>query len=277
MLNVLNLLLPIGAQKPFTLLHAGDTHLTYADERDGTRKTELAAKRARVFPHAEENLAELGRLQKAEQCPIVHSGDLIDFVSEKNLETVRRFTGEHDCFAAAGNHEFSLYVGEAFEDAAYRNRSLAKVQAAYTNDIRMAARVMNGVKLIALDNGYYRFEEEQLDFLRRECAEGLPVILIMHTPLYSPALHDFMLNVRKAECGYLCGTPESEMGAYSEHRFIQQRPDEVTKETCRFIADCPFIRGLLTGHIHVDVCCPLPGGKPQYAIGLNSVGRVLVS
>lgn len=276
MLHILNLLLHVGAEKPFTLLHAGDTHLTRADARDGERKVTLAAKRTRVFPNADSYLKELGALQERENCPLVHSGDLIDFVSQANLEAVSEFTASHDCFMAAGNHEFSQYVGEAFEDAAYRSQSLAKVQAAFKNDIRMAARTVCGVKIVALDNGYYRFEEEQLDFLKRECSEHLPVILLMHTPLYTPALHDFMLNVRKSECGYLCGTPESEMHGYSEQRYIQQLPDAVTEEACRFISDCPEIRCLLTGHIHVDVACPLPNGKPQYAIGLDSVARISV-
>ena len=277
MLNTLNIMLHVGAEKPFTLLHAGDTHLTRADGRDGERKVTLAAKRARVFPNAEAYLKVLGELQIRENCPIVHSGDLIDFVSQANIEAAKAFTDEHDCFLAAGNHEFSQYVGEAFEDAAYRNQSLARVQAAFKNDIRMASRTVHGVKLIALDNGYYRFEEEQLDFLKRECADHQPVILIMHTPLYTSTLHDFMMNVRKTECGYLCGTPEGEMSLYSRQRYIQQLPDEVTLETCRFISECPEIRCLLTGHIHVDVCCPLPNGKPQYAIGLDSVGRISVS
>ncbi|MBQ9408187.1 MAG: metallophosphoesterase [Clostridia bacterium] len=276
MLNIRYTALSVGAKRPFTLLHAGDTHLTRADARDGERKVTLAEKRARVFPNAEAYLRELGELQSRENCPIVHSGDLIDFVSQPNLEAAKAFTDAHDCFMAAGNHEFSLYVGEAFEDAAYRNQSLEKVQAAFKNDIRMASRTLNGVKLVALDNGYYRFEEEQLTFLQRECAEGLPVILVMHTPLYTPALHDYMLHVRAAECGYLCGTPKEEMASYSQHRYIQQMPDEVTLETCRYIADCPQIRCLLTGHIHVDVYCPLVNGKPQYAVGLDSVGRITV-
>ena len=277
MLNILNIMATVGAREPFTLLHAGDTHLTRADERDGERKVVLAEKRARVFPNAETYFKELGEMQAAEGCPIVHSGDLIDFVSEKNLEAVREFTAAHDCFMSAGNHEFSLYVGEAFEDAAYRNQSLEKVQAVFDNDIRMASREINSVKLIALDNGYYRFEKEQLEFLKEQCAEHLPVILIMHTPLYTPALHSFMMNERKAGCGYLCGTPEAEMGAYTEHRFVQQRPDEVTLETCKYIEDSTEIRCLLTGHIHVDVFCPLTNGKPQYAIGLDSVGKVFVN
>lgn len=276
MLNVITVLLDIGADAPFRFIHAADTHLTFADERDDERKRILAQKRAKVFPNAAKYLEELGAMQEAENCPIVHSGDLIDFVSAQNLEEARAFTDRHDCFMAAGNHEFSQYVGEAFEDAAYRNQSLQKVQAVFKNDIRMAARVINGVKFVALDNGYYRFEKDQYEFLKRECAEGLPVILVLHTPLYTPFLHDFMLNVRRAECGYLCGTPEAEMANYSEMRFIQQRPDELTRETCAYIRDCPAIRCLLTGHIHVDVCCPLENGKPQYAIGLDSAARVMV-
>ena len=52
--------------------------------------------------------------------PIIHTGDLIDFVSLANLERAERFISENDCFTVAGNHEFSLYVGEAKEDAASR-------------------------------------------------------------------------------------------------------------------------------------------------------------
>ena len=276
MLNVLNLLLPFGLSAPVKLLHAGDTHLVYADERDDERKNVLAAKRARTFPNAAEYLEEIGKIASDEGRLIVHSGDLIDFVSVKNLEAAKAFTNAHDCFLAAGNHEFSQYVGEAVEDEAYRNQSLAKVQAAFKNDIRMASREVGGLLLVALDNGYYRFDEAQLKFLKSECARGLPVILILHTPLYTPWLHDFMLNVRKAECGYLCGTPEGEMGAYSRMRFLQQLPDETTLEACRFIDESPAIRCLLTGHIHVDVICPLGSGKMQYSIGLDSVARVTV-
>ncbi len=274
MLDVINLILPIGAKAPFTLLHAGDTHLTYADERDDARKNELAKRRARVFPNAAEYLDELGRLQKSENCPIVHSGDLIDFVSEANLDAAKAFTAAHDCFACAGNHEFSLYVGEAFEDEAYRNKSLKKVQAAFTNDIRMASREINGVLLVALDNGYYRFDEAQFAFLKRECACGLPVVLVMHTPLYTPELHSFMMNVRKAECGYLCGTPEPEMGSYSEHRFVQQRPDVITQKVCDYITGESAIRCILTGHIHANVACRLGNHITQYAIGLDAVERL---
>ena len=51
---------------------------------------------------------------------------------------------------------------------AYRNQSLAHVQESFTNDIRFASRVINGVKLIAIDDSYYRFDNPQLEKLKKK-------------------------------------------------------------------------------------------------------------
>ena len=273
-MNRIDLALDLGAAKPFQLLHATDTHLCLADDRDNERKRNLSQKRARVFPTAEANLEEISRAAKAYQCPVVYTGDLIDFVSCANLDAAKRFTEACDVFMAAGNHEFSQYVGEAFEDKAYREQSLEKVQGAFKNDIRASARVINGVKLIALDNGYYLFEPEQFAFLKEECKEKLPVILLLHTPLYTPALHRFMIEERKNPCGYLCGSPEELIVHYPPDRQRQQRPDECTLETIAFIKSCAQIRCILAGHIHVSVAGWVQPGLPQYALGLSEYAIV---
>lgn len=113
MLNILRTSVKIGIPAPFKLLHISDTHLAFADERDNKRKRELAEKRFRFFQNAEAFLAEAERYARENALTIAHTGDLIDFVSEANLDRARRFTAENDVFFAAGNHEFSLYVGEA--------------------------------------------------------------------------------------------------------------------------------------------------------------------
>ncbi|MBR7099221.1 MAG: hypothetical protein IKC59_07385, partial [Clostridia bacterium] len=48
--------LNIQTEQPIRLLHISDTHLTYADLRDGERKVALAQKRGKHFVHAEEIL-----------------------------------------------------------------------------------------------------------------------------------------------------------------------------------------------------------------------------
>jgi 3',5'-cyclic AMP phosphodiesterase CpdA len=227
-----------------------DTHLTYADLRDGERKVQLAQKRARWFPHAEEMLQLASEVSKSENVPILHTGDLIDFVSLANLEAVERFIAQNDCFFATGNHEFSLYVGEAKEDAAYRNQSLPAVQRVFKNDVRMASRVIGGVNFVALDNGYYLFESEQLAFLKNEVAKGLPVVLLLHNPLYEPKLHDLMMQ--HDSCSYLVAVPEELMSGYSADRFEQQRADATTLETVEYIKNETQIKAIIAGHLHKD-------------------------
>ena len=265
----LDLLIDIGAHQPFILLHASDTHLCHADKRDDERKNILAERRSRVFPKADEYLQEISSVAQDNSCPIVHTGDLIDFVSEANLDAARDFTRQNDVFLCAGNHEFSQYVGEAFEDKAYREQSLNKVQAVFTNNIRMSVRVFHGIKLLALDNSYYLFDNEQHAFLRRECDEGLPVILLLHTPLFTPELHAFMLEERKQPCGYLCGSSEDLLMHYTPDRRRQQTPDRITLDVIEYIKRSRNIRCILTGHIHTPVACCVEPDLPQYAIGLD--------
>lgn len=264
----------IGIEKPFTVLHASDTHITFADERDGDRKVRLSVDRTRCFTAASDNLQFLKNKAAAENKTIIYTGDLIDFVSELNIEKAKEFTDSVDIFMAAGNHEFSLYLGEEKEDAAYRNRSLPKVQTAFKNNLRYSSREINGVLFVALDNSYYLIEKEQLDFLKAECNRGLPVILCMHTPLYTRELYDFM---RKGESvpAYLMSVPEELMQDYSEDRFIQQRQDSLTAEAFDFIVNCDAIKALITGHIHKNYV-GLINGKIQIASDVSTLREICI-
>ena len=249
-MEIIKTAIPLGVETPFQILHLSDTHLTRANLRDGERKVKLAENRLSIFPEAEAVLQSACAAAKELQVPIIHTGDLIDFVSLANLEAAKNFIDENDCFIAAGNHEFSLYVGEAKEDAAYRNQSLTAVQAAFKNDIRMSSRIIGGVNFVALDNGYYLFEEKQFEFLKQEVEKGLPMILLMHTPLYEHALYEKMM--KQSPCAYLAGVPTELMKSYPTDRFQQQLADETTLEVMEYIKNQPLIKALITGHLHFN-------------------------
>lgn len=240
----------IGVNTPFSVVHISDTHLAYADMRDGERKVKLAESRSRCFPYAEDVLNQASKLSKENNIPVVHTGDLIDFVSFSNVERAKEFCDENDLFMAAGNHEFSLYLGEAKEDAEYRNQSLSFVQSAFNNDIRMSSRIINGVNFVVLDNGYYFFEEEQFVFLRNEVEKGLPVILLMHTPLYEKNLYDVMMG--HCDCAYLMGVPEELAECYPDDRKEQQFTDALTEKVMEYISEEKLIRGIIAGHEHIN-------------------------
>ncbi len=267
----------IGLPAPIRVLHASDTHLTHADARDGQRKVELAKSRLPGFPHANQKLAELGALSHELGLPIMHTGDLIDFVSLANLEAAKAFADSHDIFMATGNHEFSLYVGEAWEDADYRNQSLDAVQACYKNDIRMSSRIeRNGdaaVNFVALDNGYYYFEPRQLAFLKEQVSLGLPIVLMIHTPLYERKLYDDA-RARSGSCAYLAGVPDELIADYEPYRYRQQKTDATTAGFLEYVAKEPAIKCILAGHLHVDYDSTFAGRIPQLISG-GSVARVV--
>lgn len=267
-MNIIETKIKAGASEPFKLLHISDTHLTLADERDNQRKRDLAAERVKGFPTSEQYLDEACKMAKREHIPIVHTGDLIDFVSAANLDRAKKFTMENDVFFITGNHEFSLYVGEEFEDEAYRNRSLSLVQKSFPDDLRFCTRTVNGVKLIGIDDGYYRFDQAQFDALKKEVDEGLPIILFMHNPLHEPVL--YQRSMAEGPCAYLTSTPEELMKDYDDYRYRQQKADEITLEVTRFIESCPLIKAIFAGHLHNDYEGMVDGHLPQYVTGIGT-------
>lgn len=267
----------VGASAPFTLLHVSDTHLTLADGRDGERKVRLAEKRTHVFPDGKASLDEISAESKRLGATIIHTGDLIDFVSRKNLEYAKKFVRDNDVLLTAGNHEFSLYVGEAFEDEAYRNRSFSRVQACFSNDIRFFSRVINGVNIIGVDDSYYRFDYAQLDALKREARRGMPILLFMHCALFEDKLCREIVDGRGAEAPYLTCPPESALKGCPDYRVRQQAPDEITVEATEYIKSEPLIKAIFTGHLHWDWDGMITDNVPQYVTGLETIRYINVN
>ena len=77
----------IGLDRPVRLLHVTDTHLTLTDERDDERKRALSG---RMGEGAVEYLHE--QIEYAEEnCDLlIHTGDLMDFVSAANADFARK-------------------------------------------------------------------------------------------------------------------------------------------------------------------------------------------
>ncbi|MBP3348429.1 MAG: metallophosphoesterase [Clostridia bacterium] len=268
-MNVIHTKLNIGATKPFKIVHVSDTHFTYADDRDDERKIAMAGRRRKVFPDSEKVLAEAVRVSKELSCPIIHTGDLSDFVSVANLEAVRKFLAENDCFFVAGNHEFARYIAEADENAEYRNLSLATVQAAFTNDIRMASRVINGVNFVALDDGYYLIEPEQMEFLKNEVEKGLPIVLMMHVPLFEQNFFDDIMPNRSS--AHMLAVPKELMANYDRGTYYDQLADDLTYEAWEYITSQPNIKAILTGHLHFNYECMIKDRLPQILTGMRDV------
>lgn len=260
-----------GLPQPVRLMHLTDTHLAYADDRNDAEKRRLAKRRQAEFGdtdlHSEKEL--LARTEYAEKnCDLLlHTGDLIDFVSEANLDRAGAFLRNENVFFVAGNHEFSQYVGEAWEDRAYKMNSYMQIRKRLGVDLFFSSRVVKGLNIVGIDNGYYRFEDWQIGCLKREAERGYPILLCMHVPLYEKSLFECVMDEHRSSSGLLVGCGEDELLRYEEYRQVQQRPDETTMRMIDYIAGEDKIIALVTGHLHFSFESRLPCGKMQYVTG----------
>ena len=104
--------LEIGLEKPVKILHVTDSHIAFADEYDDERKHELVKRFE--SPERVEYLKEQIAYSKENCDVLVHTGDLMDFVSHANTIKAREILADEHIFCIAGNHEYSQYVGESW-------------------------------------------------------------------------------------------------------------------------------------------------------------------
>ena len=272
LLKIDRLTISIGLEKPFRAFHISDTHLTLADDRENDRKKALAAGRSAHFKTSEQCFAASLAHAREQNELLLHTGDLIDFVSEKNLEAAAAGFQGRDAFVSSGNHEFSQYVGEAKEDEAYKAQSFARVQKSYPNDLTFCSRVVNGVNFVAIDDVYYYFLPDHLARFEAEVKKGLPIVMMCHVPLYTPKLFDLMVNVNHT-LGYVTGAPEELIKNYPKYRFEQQRANDVTLEFIDYLKKQPLLKAILCGHLHFPYQERFSETAIQYVAGANYKGE----
>ena len=275
-----------GASKPFKAVHVSDTHIIRADatEKD-PRKLQLAARRYPHMAYGEHYLAEAVMAARRDGALLLHTGDMIDFVSNANLNLVERYFGSADWFVSSGNHEFSKYVGEANEDAAYRADSYGRVSEHYPNDLTFASRVVNGVNFVAIDDVYYKVTAEQLALMEKEVAKGLPIVLMCHVPFYVPGHYESVLKASGGLCAYETGVPDELIATWRapskplakgeewRDRRVQQRADEPTKEFVKYIKAQPLLKAVLCGHCHRYWQGRFSASAMQYVCGATFMGQ----
>lgn len=267
-LDVRAITIRIGLPKPFKALHFSDTHITLADARENERKLKLSQDRFRYFSNAPKYLAASLAYAKAHGELILHTGDLYDFVSAANLEMAKKTFGGAGAILATGNHEYSLYVGEAKEDDAYKAQSYERVKAAWPNDPTFFARTVNGVNFVAFDDVYSDVSAQTLANLRREVAKGFPIVLMCHVPFYAPALFLDEMKHNKNHFAYIMGTPRERLARPLDGEPKMNAPgvNEPTRAFLEYAEHEPLIKAVLCGHIHREWQGPLPGiGTMQYA------------
>lgn len=266
-LKILKNTLHIGIEKPIRFLHITDTHITrgFQHERGG------------CFNDDFENCAEeyfLMALSYAQENDllILHTGDVIDYLSPENFDFVESTLGKTDYLYAAGNHDFCHCVGAAKEDHAYKWEMIRKIAPHIKSNLYFNSRIVGGVNMVTLDNSYYLITDGQIDLLKAEAAKGYPILLGVHVPFY---VDDFgTIAAQRDEPTYAIATPEEVMARYSEDRQLQQTPDKATLRALDYIKSEPLIRAVIAGHKHLNHEGMLTAALPQFVTDGSFAGYV---
>ncbi|MBQ0032035.1 MAG: metallophosphoesterase [bacterium] len=262
------------ATKPFTLLHISDTHFTAAYAHEPDVKQELKRIRTETFGgRQEEALRDSLAWAKLNTDYVLHTGDLIDWQSEANFDLVRKYYGGI-ALGTMGNHEYSpsmwLTSEKETKDDAWRAKSAKALSSAYPFDISFHAEVVNGVNFVMIDDVFGMVTERQVGLFAAEVKKGLPIILCMHVPFYTP---DIWLASTKfwSYAGHKATGRTFSAAAVPEAQgdYKAQQTDKVTREFIAYLKSEKLLKGILAGHLHITVQERFSPTAMQYVVGGN--------
>jgi predicted MPP superfamily phosphohydrolase len=242
----------IGLEKPFSVLHISDTHLTAAYDHENEKKRELRENRTTNFGgRQEEALRDTLDWAKQYVDYVVHTGDLIDWHSEANFDLVKKYFGE-GVIGSMGNHEFStdMWLSDPKEEQteAYKDNTRDLLQSVYPFNIFLYSQVAHGVNFVTLDNVYGYVTDKQVKLFIKEVAKGLPIVLCMHVPFFTD-------NIWRATVRFW--TDKGQL-TYRElpkptGDYMRQTEDHVTRDFIQYLRNEPLLRCILAGHEHITV------------------------
>ena len=266
------------------IIHIADTHL-YMDDDRGTPFLNYSGRMAKAYNQTThfktrektnpkksfEEALEFAKKLNADVITLV--GDIFSFPSELAIEWVLSKLEAIGIpyIYIAGNHDWH-YEGMKGKLASLRDKWTEKrLMPLYQgNNPLMAAYDIKGIRFLAIDNSTYEINDEQLIFLSEQVASGLPLVLLVHIPMYAPG--------KKISFG--CGNPF--WGATTDRNSeLERRPkwpeNGHTKTTFEFykkVFDSSNVMGIFAGHIHRN-SIEIIKGKPQIVSDDNASGAYL--
>ena len=273
-MNIIKNTLHIGVEKTFIFLHISDIHLSEFDKNDSMERQKFATDRKRDFSYAPKAVEFVKDYVKRTGYPLINTGDMLDFITSENLRIVREFIKETGMMMAAGNHEYwhcpnnRFHYDDVPETYANKNRSLLEVEKSLGIDIRFSCQEIGGVNFVCMDDSDYHIDAEIFEKLKAVEAQGKPILLFMHIPLYSKYLGGFAKYSLNASSEYFENCHPVDV--------FERTPDELTCQICDYIRQSSLIRCVFSGHIHNNTEILGVEDKDQIITGCNTIREITV-
>ena len=266
------------------VVHIADTHLFRDDER-GAPYQQYSNRMAKAYnqtvhfktgkkTNPEEAFEQtLAYAKEINADLITLIGDIFSFPSEAAIEWVLsklKTTGIPFIYTA-GNHDWH-YEGMPGSLVSLRETWINKrlLPLYQGKDPLMAAFDIKGIRFVAIDNSTYEVNKEQLAFFKEQVADGIPLVLLVHIPMYSPG----------KQISFGCGNPN--WGAATDRNFeLERRPKwpesghtQTTMDFHKEVFNAQNLLGIFTGHVHRS-SIEMIKGKPQIVADDNASGGYL--
>ena len=258
----------IGLEKPFSILHISDTHLTAVYPHEDEKKQQLHKIRTTTFGgRQEEALRDSLDWARQHVDYVVHTGDLIDWQSEANFDLVKKYFGE-GVVGCLGNHEFSqhMWLSEPKETGTeqYKDLTRKKLQEVFPYDIELQSQVVSGVNFVTLDDVYGYVTERQVELFRKEVKKGLPIVLCMHVPFHTENIWRADIRFWHDEKSRFRNVAPDPSGEYK-----RQQDDPVTSAFIAYLKTEPLLKAILAGHLHITIQDQFSPTATEYVVGGN--------
>ena len=275
--------LRVGAKKPFEMLHISDSHLVTLGSDDLARadKKDIAYFRTRLkaFGHPKnvEMFAAALAYANAKGLPILHTGDLLDFVSDGGLAQVRRDMDGRRWLYAIGNHEYSG-TAKPSPKREWLKDARRKMEETYPNSVTCASKVVNGVNIVTFDNVGMSNDvfEAQFAAIRKEFAKGLPTVLAYHIPFYTQDLAEHSVNLVQTTPNHWARNILKSVADLNSG-WLAACPGkgdlQINKKLVEWLPKQKNLKALLCGHKHFEYQTQFCENVTQYVCGATLNGN----
>ena len=275
-----------GLEKKTRILHLTDTHISIYDEGE-KQYHEFGARMDNAFLDREhhktgesvssvDGFAELMALVKKQEFDFIAlTGDIVNNPSKASVKFVIdeiEKTGVPFIYTA-GNHDWHYEGMEGSADELRQTWIEKGLAPFYGDDNPLCyARRVNGLNFVCIDNSTYQVNDEQLAFFKDQESFGLPIVLLMHIPLYTP-------KAGERNGVSTCGDPRwgeaSDRGYEIERRQKWSKAGNMpsTVEFVERVKTSDTVVATFVGHIHRARIESLGSSSMQYTTGGSYNGR----
>ena len=272
-LKVQPLEIDLGIGKAFKAFHFSDTHLNFFDAVDFSavdrpKKDHFNARWVR-FPQAVQSFYASLDYARERDLPLLHTGDLVDFVTEGNERFLDHNVADLDWHYAIGNHEYQTRSPEHYDrdEAGVRRR----LQRHFKDDLTVSSRILGGANFVAFDNARQNVREETIARVKAEFERPLPVVLMCHIPpFYTPK---FLENSAQAKYRIAHGLGRDvRREDFKPGRNIWDAYDQKTRDFWTWVQAKPQLKAILCGHTHIAEVDGFSETAQMYVAGGNYQG-----